>query len=66
MSFASAKLTFISRSSCSILSNIWLDKSFSNSGANGQCTGWALNKQRRSSRNVVLDFHRPAAFCLFC
>lgn len=30
ISFASARFTFISRNSCSILSNVWSDKSFSN------------------------------------
>lgn len=34
MSFASAKMTFISLNSCSILSKVWLGKSFSN-GATG-------------------------------
>lgn len=29
MSFASAILTFINRNCCSILSNVWLDKLFS-------------------------------------
>jgi hypothetical protein len=35
MSFASARLMFISRNSCSILSNVWLDNSFSNNAASG-------------------------------
>ena len=60
MSFASAKFTFISRNSCSILSNVWLDKSFSDSVSNDECRGQAVNKQRRSSQIIVMAFYRPA------
>ncbi len=49
MSFASARLMFINLSSCSILSNVWLDKSFSNNAANRHNRGSALEKQRRST-----------------
>lgn len=60
MSFASAKFTFISRNSYSILSNVWLDKSFSDSVSNDECRGQAVNKQRRSSQIIVMAFYRPA------
>jgi len=53
MSFASARLTFNSRSSCSILSNVWLDKSFSKSAAGCHYRAWTEKKQRRSGRILL-------------
>jgi len=43
MSFASAKLAFKSRNSFSILSKVWLDKSFSNNVIRGQYRGQAMS-----------------------
>ena len=53
MSFASAKLMFISANSCSILSNVRLDKSFSESVNGRHYRGYALKMLRRSSRPTV-------------
>jgi hypothetical protein len=42
------------------LSNVWLDKSFSDGVSNDECRGQAVNKQRRSSQIIVMAFYRPA------
>ena len=57
MSFASAKLTFISCSCCSIFSKIWLDKSISewvNEPHYAPCTGRILRHSSRPASRVVL------------
>ena len=61
MSFASAKLTFINCNSCSILSNVRFDKSFSESVSGGNYKEFALRKQRRSRRITVAASNRPTA-----
>ena len=65
MSFASAKLTFINCNSCSILSNVRLDKSFSESVSGHNYRGSALRKQRHSRRMTVAALTCPAAYFCF-
>jgi len=65
MSFASAKLTFICCNSCSILSNVRLDNSFSqnvNERHYGDCTS---KRKRRSRRIRVAALNRPTASVCF-
>lgn len=52
MSFASAKLTFINRNSCSILSSVWSDKSYPKSDSGCDYRHLPLVRQRRSSMYV--------------
>jgi hypothetical protein len=54
MSFASARLTLINRNSCSILSNVWFDKSFPNSVTGCDYRRPNLAKQRRSTHNEFM------------
>ena len=61
ISFASAKLTFISCNSCSILSNVRSDKSCSHNINERHYGGCTPKRQRRSRRNGDWALNRPAA-----
>jgi len=65
MSFASAKLTFISCNSCSILSNVRLDKSFSQNVNERNYGGCTLKKPRRGRRINDAALNRPTASVCF-
>lgn len=65
MSFASAKLTFISSNSCSILSNVRLDKSFSKSVSGLNYRAWVAKKQRRSRQIAIAESSRPTTYFCF-
>lgn len=57
MSFASARLTFNNCSSCSILSNVKLDKSFSTGLGGGDYSGYVVT---RGKRNFHTQLRRAA------
>ena len=64
MSFDSAKWTFISRNSCSILSNVRFDKSFSEFVRDRDCRRMIWPIQRRSHHIHALPTNRPTAIDL--
>jgi len=62
MSFASARWTFICRNSCSILSNVRFDKSFSGVVSGCHYRSWARQKQRRSRQITLAALDRSTAY----
>ena len=65
MSFASARLTFINCSSCSILSNVRFDKSFSKRVSGFDYRRSVSAKQRRSHHNDVMTKRHPTVYVCF-